>query len=134
MRGNVVHGGDLLGSASEPPPQLPVDGRGYLACRNCRRILNETQWYTEGCVECATGPISRGEIMEYATAKFTNFFGIVAPDQSWVSRLIGKKNCPNGIFAEGLSEDDELLDDEVDEEDKNDDEDEVNEVSQIDGI
>lgn len=118
-------------SYEEPPPQLPVDGRGYLACRNCRRILNESQWYTQGCIECRTGPISRGDIMEYATARFTNFFGIIAPDQSWVSRLIGKQKCPNGIFADAVSDDDELNEDEdVDEENENDDEIE-NDVSQI---
>lgn len=120
-------------SHEEPPPQLPVEGRGYLACRNCRRILNETQWYSEGCIECSTGPISRGEIMEYATPKFTNFFGIVAPDQSWVSRLIGKRKCPNGIFAEILS-DEEIEDDESADDEKGNDGVEEVEVATFEGI
>lgn len=108
----------------EPPPQLPVDGKGYFACRQCRRILNETQWYTEGCADCATGKIGRGELMEYATPNFTNFIGLVAPSQSWVGRLIGKTSCSNGVFAEVLSDDDE---DDMDEEEDPDAIDEDNE-------
>eukprot|EP00796_Vickermania_ingenoplastis_P005297 gene5297-3800_t len=110
----------------EAPPQLPVDGKGYFACRSCRRVLNEVQWYAEGCLECSTGPVSRGDLMEYATAKFTNFIGLVAPEQSWVGRFIGKSLGAQerersaylgGIYAEKLSDEDEWDDEEGDSED-----------------
>ncbi|CCW62086.1 unnamed protein product [Phytomonas sp. EM1] len=90
----------------EPPPQLPVKHRNYYCCRNCRRILAESQWYAEGCSECGTGPIRRDELLEYASSHFHNFFGLIAPEKSWVARLIGKKRCLNGVFAEAISDED----------------------------
>ncbi|KAK7195734.1 Spt4/RpoE2 zinc finger containing protein [Novymonas esmeraldas] len=100
--------------ATEAPPQLPLtDGRHY-ACRRCRRILSEAQWYTEGCGECSStmGVPDRDSLLDFATPHFHNFIGLIAPEQSWVARLIMKSREPtNGIFAEALS-DDELSDEE----------------------
>lgn len=115
----------------EPPPQLPVDSKGYFACRRCRRILNEVQWHAEGCTECGTGPISHGELMDHATARFKNYIGLIAPEHSWVGRLIQKKNCPNGVFAEMLSDEDELEDEEELDEDEVLPEDEIGEIEGI---
>jgi len=101
----------------EPPPQLPTDNKGYYACRKCRRILTEPQWYKEGCLECNTGPLMRSELVEFATTKFSHFVGLVAPEKSWLARVIGK-NTPqssNGIYAEALSSEDE---DDFEEEDE----------------
>lgn len=89
------------------PPQLPSDTKGYFACKTCRRILNETQWYTQGCSECNTGPVQRGDLMERATPNFSNFIGLVSPGQSWVGRLINKVDCPNGVYAEMLADEEE---------------------------
>ncbi|CCW69441.1 unnamed protein product [Phytomonas sp. Hart1] len=102
----------------EPPPQLPIGHKNYFCCRTCRRILSESQWYAEGCSECGTGPIRRGELLEYASSHFHNFFGLIAPEKSWVARLIRKKNCANGVFAEAIS-DEELEADKEDAEMEN---------------
>ncbi|CAC9544886.1 conserved hypothetical protein [Leishmania infantum JPCM5] len=92
----------------EAPPQLPLsDGRCY-ACRRCRRILSEVQWYATGCVECSAtmGVPDRDSLLDFATPHFHNFIGLIAPGQSWVARLIMKSREPtNGIFAETLSDD-----------------------------
>lgn len=61
----------------------------------------------------------RADLNAHATTRFHNFIGLIAPEQSWVARLIGKTQCPNGVFAEALS-DDEYADEE-DEEDLDDD-------------
>lgn len=127
-----VHTSSFSGVDVEPPPQLPIEGKGYFACRNCKRILNETQWYEEGCAECLTGPISRGDLTEYATGKFRNFIGLIGPEKSWVGKLIGKTQCPNGIYAEMLSDEDELDEDDFDDEPS--DEGAPNEIEEIEAI
>ncbi|CAM43451.1 conserved hypothetical protein [Leishmania braziliensis MHOM/BR/75/M2904] len=92
----------------EAPPQLPLTDGRYYACRRCRRILSEAQWYATGCVECsaAMGIPDRDNLLDFATPHFHNFIGLIAPGQSWVARLIMKNREPtNGIFAETLSDD-----------------------------
>ncbi|CBH14766.1 hypothetical protein, conserved [Trypanosoma brucei gambiense DAL972] len=104
---------------SEPPPQLPVGDHGYLACRRCRLIITEQQFLHEGCQVCGTGPVSREELLDVATAEFSNFIGLIAPEKSWVGRLINRTNCPNGVFATELCDEDESgeEDEEVEEND-----------------
>ncbi|KEG12983.1 hypothetical protein DQ04_01291130 [Trypanosoma grayi] len=101
--------------AEEPPPQLPIGDRAYLACRRCRLVLTEQQFLRDGCSLCGTGPVRREELLDVATADFTNFVGLIAPEKSWVARLIGKTDCPNGVFAAAL--DDEEMEEEDEEED-----------------
>ncbi|RNF06505.1 hypothetical protein TraAM80_04009 [Trypanosoma rangeli] len=93
--------------AAEPPPQLPIGDRGYLACRQCRLVLTETQFLRDGCSVCGTGPIRREELHDVATADFSNFVGLIAPEKSWVARMIGRTGCPNGVFAAVLNDEDE---------------------------
>lgn len=93
---------------AEAPPQLPLTDGRYFACRRCRRILSEAQWYATGCVECSAtmGVPDRDTLLDFATPHFHNFIGLIAPEQSWVARLIMKSREPtNGIFAETLSDD-----------------------------
>lgn len=45
--------------------------------------------------------------MELATPHFINFIGLVAPEKSWVARLIGKTHSPNGVYAQALTDEDE---------------------------
>nr|CCC93161.1 conserved hypothetical protein [Trypanosoma congolense IL3000] len=88
----------------EVPPQLPIGDRGYLACRQCRLIITEQQFLRDGCSICGTGPVSREELPDVATAEFSNFIGLIAPEKSWVGRLIQRTDCPNGVFATELCE------------------------------
>ncbi|KAF5225503.1 hypothetical protein ECC02_001266 [Trypanosoma cruzi] len=97
-------GSDMV---EEPPPQLPIGDRGYLACRQCRLILTETQFIRDGCSVCGTGPVSRDELHDVTTADFSNFVGLIAPEKSWVARMIGRTGCPNGVFAAMLNDEDE---------------------------
>ncbi|KAG5492658.1 hypothetical protein JKF63_01237 [Porcisia hertigi] len=92
----------------EAPPQLPLTDGRYYACRRCRRILSESQWYAAGCVECSAtmGIPDRDSLLDFATPHFHNFIGLIAPGQSWIARLIMKSREPtNGVFAEMLSDD-----------------------------
>ncbi|KAG5467360.1 hypothetical protein CUR178_01003 [Leishmania enriettii] len=92
----------------EAPPQLPLTDGRYYACRRCRRILSEIQWYATGCVECSAmmGVPDRDNLLDFATPHFHNFIGLIAPGQSWVARLIMKsREQTNGVFAETLSDD-----------------------------
>ncbi|ESL07420.1 hypothetical protein TRSC58_00790 [Trypanosoma rangeli SC58] len=100
--------------AAEPPPQLPIGDRGYLACRQCRLVLTETQFLRDGCSVCGTGPVRREELHDVATADFSNFVGLIAPEKSWVARMIGRTGCPNGVFAAVLNEEDEHEDEDED--------------------
>ncbi|KAG5491117.1 hypothetical protein JIQ42_01012 [Leishmania sp. Namibia] len=91
----------------EAPPQLPLTDGRYYACRRCRRILSEIQWYETGCVECSAmmGIPDRDNLLDFATPHFHNFIGLIAPGQSWVARLIMKsREQTNGVFAEALSD------------------------------
>lgn len=93
----------------EAPPQLPLTDGRYFACRRCHRILSESQWYAQGCSECSPtmGIPDRLTLMDYATPHFHNFIGLIAPQKSWVARLIMKSNeSTNGVFAEAISDDD----------------------------
>ncbi|KPA86211.1 hypothetical protein ABB37_00451 [Leptomonas pyrrhocoris] len=93
----------------EAAPQLPLTDGRYFACRRCRRILSEAQWFSAGCVECSStmGVPDRDNLLDFATPHFHNFIGLIAPGQSWVARLIMKSRAEtNGIFAETLSDDD----------------------------
>lgn len=71
---------------------------------------------------CRTGPVPRGDLISFASTHFANFVGLVAPERSWVARLIGKdvEGTPNGVYAEALSDEDALdeedLEDNYDEE------------------
>lgn len=101
----------------EAAPQLPLTDGRYFACRRCRRVLSETQWFTAGCVDCSAtmGVPDRDNLLDFATPHFHNFIGLIAPGQSWVARLIMKSRAQtNGIFAENLSDDESA---EADEED-----------------
>lgn len=109
----------LQEDAAEAPPQLPLTDGRHFACRRCRRILSETQWYATGCVECSStmGVPDRDSLLDFATPHFHNFIGLIAPGQSWVARLIMKSRAPtNGVFAEKLS-DDEVEEEEEEERD-----------------
>ncbi|KPI90275.1 hypothetical protein ABL78_0657 [Leptomonas seymouri] len=97
-----------LEEETEAPPQLPLTDGRYFACRRCRRILSESQWFSTGCVECSAtmGVPDRDNLLDFATPHFHNFIGLIAPGQSWVARLIMKSRAEtNGIFAETLSDD-----------------------------
>ncbi|RNF26264.1 uncharacterized protein Tco025E_01387 [Trypanosoma conorhini] len=100
--------------AAEPPPQLPIGDRGYLACRQCRLVLTEAQFLRDGCSVCGTGPVRREELHDVATADFSNFVGLIAPEKSWVARIIGRTGCPNGVFAAVLNDDGDDDDDDDD--------------------
>lgn len=110
---------DSLGEGEvEAPPQLPLTDGRYYACRRCRRILSEAQWFSAGCVECSAtmGIPDRDNLLDFATPHFHNFIGLIAPGQSWVARLIMKARAEtNGIFAETLSDDESAADEEDDE-------------------
>ncbi|KAG5466820.1 hypothetical protein LSCM1_00997 [Leishmania martiniquensis] len=106
-----------LAEKVEAPPQLPLTDGRYYACRRCRRILSEGQWYATGCVECSAmmGVPDRDNLLDFATPHFHNFIGLIAPGQSWVARLIMKSREPtNGVFAETLSDDEPEEDSEMD--------------------
>ncbi|KAG8348782.1 Spt4 RpoE2 zinc finger [Trypanosoma vivax] len=109
----------------EPPPQLPVGERGYLACRQCRLVLTEKQFLLEGCGVCGTGPVSRQELPDVTTAEFANFVGLIAPEKSWIARLIGKTDCPNGVFAAEIEMHDEEQSEGDDDDDDNEEEEEA---------
>ncbi|ORC92237.1 uncharacterized protein TM35_000044510 [Trypanosoma theileri] len=120
-------------TAEEPPPPLPVGDRDYRACRRCRLVLTAPQFLRDGCPVCGTAPPGREELHDVTTADFANFIGLIAPEKSWVARLIGRTNCPNGVFAAALDDDDDddMGEEEEEEEgEEEDDEDEGNEPQQ----
>ncbi|KAH9601531.1 Spt4/RpoE2 zinc finger [Trypanosoma melophagium] len=115
----------------EPPPPLPVGDRDYRACRRCRLVLTAPQFLREGCSVCGTAPPRREELNDATTADFTNFIGLIAPEKSWVARLIGRTNCPNGVFAAAINDEEDEEDEGEEEED--DERDETNEQQEGEG-
>lgn len=110
----------LVEEELEPPPQLPLTDGRYFACRRCRRILSEAQWFSTGCIECSAtmGTPDRDSLLDFATPHFHNFVGLIAPGQSWVARLIMKsRTSTNGVFAETLSDNETDEDEEQGEDD-----------------
>jgi transcription elongation factor SPT4 len=87
----------------EEAPQLPLGTRDYVACRKCHTILTQPQFAKDGCYKC----LEEDRDMNHVTNKFTGFVGLVAPEHSWVARMIGCTHMPSGIYAATLEDDDE---------------------------
>lgn len=89
----------------EEAPQLPLGTKDYVACRKCHSILTQPQFNRDGCRKCELD----GEV----TNKFTGFVGLIAPELSWVARMIGCGHMPSGIYAATLEDEDDEADDAV---------------------
>jgi transcription elongation factor SPT4 len=97
------HGEEDPNLDAEEAPQLPLGTRDYVACRKCHTILTQPQFAKDGCYKC----LEEDRDMNHVTNKFTGFVGLVAPEHSWVARMIGCTHMPSGIYAATLEDDEE---------------------------
>ena len=105
------------------PPNLPIGHeKTFVACKDCRIVLSQTQFMQSGCPNCEedSGPMDRDEVADRTTLNFASFIGVVDSSSSWVARVIGQGNSPSAIYAATVQRDDdeEYNDDEEAEEDE----------------
>mmetsp|Transcript_76825 Transcript_76825/g.89259 ORF Transcript_76825/g.89259 Transcript_76825/m.89259 type:complete len:131 (-) Transcript_76825:68-460(-) len=110
----------------EPKPQLPRGDKNYIACKGCHTILTEIQYMEEGCQKCGERAETREGLVEHTTNRFFHAVGLVAPQHSWIARVIGCSHMPTSVYAAALEEE-EAQDDQDEEEDGYDNEDDVDE-------
>lgn len=91
----------------EEAPQLPLGTKDYVACRKCHTILTQPQFAKDGCFKC----LEEDKDMNHVTNKFTGFVGLIAPEHSWVARMIGCTHMPSGVYAATLEDEDDEEDD-----------------------
>ncbi|CAD2216798.1 transcription elongation factor SPT4 [Angomonas deanei] len=52
---------------------------------------------------------SAHDLNDVATKNYINYIGIIDAERSWVARVIQKPpTCPDGVYAEALSDEDEF--------------------------
>ena len=103
-------------------PQLPYSDRHLRACKKCHTVLTEPQFLNEGCRNCQTDAISRGDLDHLTTTKFHGCIGVVDSSKSWVARVVGlHRNAPSAVYAAYVEAEDSEEDDEEDQYDDDDD-------------
>eukprot|EP01012_Entosiphon_sulcatum_P009039 TRINITY_DN14998_c0_g1_i1.p1 TRINITY_DN14998_c0_g1~~TRINITY_DN14998_c0_g1_i1.p1 ORF type:complete len:121 (+),score=17.53 TRINITY_DN14998_c0_g1_i1:26-388(+) len=90
----------LVGT-EERPNLIPIHfTRGLRACRRCRLIKQEEQWYRNGCENCKSfSTMDRGAVMEHTTQHFEGFISLADPGDSWVAKWNHLKKCLPGCYA-----------------------------------
>lgn len=96
--------GAVAGTDVEPKPQLPRGDKRYVACKGCHTILTEMQYLEEGCEKCGEHADTLAGVAEHTTNRFFHAVGLVAPQHSWIARVIGCSHMPTSVYAAALEE------------------------------
>ena len=88
---------------------LPIgDERHFVACKDCRLVLNQSQFLEHGCPHCNPNDDgwTRDDVHDATTNNYTGFIGVIDGQSSWVARLIGKQGAKSAIYAATIHLDD----------------------------